>query len=327
MKELSFSEIESFLFGALYCEEKEGCLVPHRFMPWQEKHFEETLDGINKPLKTKASSSMCLDFLTDATRLLLDAHFVCGSTRACCYIDLYIDGVMKEHIGYDAVEERDMRFDLSLGSGEKRVTLYFPNLFGMHIRSVASDGSFFTPKKKKMRLLAVGDSITQGYTTAFPSLSYVNILARKFDAEVVNQAIGGARYKASDISEGISFAPDLITVAYGTNDWAHGEDVEANARAYFTALRRLYPKTPIVAILPIWRGDVAKISEAKMPFAALYPILRRTYESFEGVTVVDGAVLVPPLPSFFNADTLHPNTTGFLLYADGLYEAIRTTSL
>jgi len=323
MRELAFPEIEKLLFGSLRNEIKDGLFIPHRFAPWQEALFEATVDSIQKPLKTKSTASVYLDFLTDATRLELDCRFVRGSTQAPAYIDVYIDGVLKEHVGRETVEEHDARFAFSFGEGEKRVTLFFPNLFGLRIRSLAMDGSFYQPYPKKMRWLAVGDSITQGYTTEFPSLSYVNILARKLGAEVINQAIGGARYKASDIAEGIPFAPDLITVAYGTNDWAHGEDFEKNAGEYFTALRRLFPKTPIVAILPIWRGDVATRPEAKMPFPEAAPVLRGVYERFEGVTVVDGAALVPPLPAFYNPDTLHPNELGFMHYADGLYEILR----
>lgn len=323
MKKLAFAEIEKLLFGSLYNEVRDGLLIPHRFAPWQEAHFEATLDRIDKPLKTKATASVCLDFLTDATRLELDARLVRGSGIPSAYIDVYVDGVLKECVGRETAEEHDARYTFSFGEGEKRVTLFFPNLFGLRIRSLAMDGSFYQPYPKKMRWLAVGDSITQGYTTVFPSLSYVNILARKLGAEVINQAIGGARYKASDIAEGIPYAPDLITVAYGTNDWAHGEDFEANAEAYFATLRRLFPKTPIVAILPIWRGDVATRPEAKMPFPEATPILKGVYERFEGVTVVDGRALVPSLPAFYNPDTLHPNELGFMHYADGIYEILR----
>ena len=324
---LTFDEIKSALFGAIYTEEKDGLLTFHRFEKWQEALFLTTLDYINKPLKTHATTSMQLDFYTDATSFALDWRSVPGSGSAACYTDVYVDGVLKEHMGYSAVnEERDLLLSVDLsayGNGKKRVTVFLPNLYGMRIRSLTLCGTLFEPAKKSCRLLALGDSITQGYTAIYPSLSYVNVLARHLNAEVLNQAIGGAHFEYIDIEHGISFAPDLITVAYGTNDWSRGRDVAGKTRNYLKTLTALYPNTPVYVILPLWRGDVAKKDLAVIPFSELPVLIRRECEAFPTVTVIDGGDLVPHFEEFFLPDTLHPNDLGFLQYGENLYRAIK----
>lgn len=323
---LHFDEIKKILFGALYTEEKDGLFIAHRFETWQEELFDQTLDYINKPLKTKATASMQLDFYTDAKRLTLSYQTVLGSGSNACFTDVYVDGIMRAHEGYFSQEERAEQIDLDLtpyGTGKKRVTVYLPNLFGMRIRSmVLAEASVVEPAQKSCKLLAVGDSITQGYTAVFPSLSYVNVLGRLLNADVLNQGIGGARFEACDIERGVSFAPDLITVAYGTNDWSRGRDIETNARAYLKALTALYPTTPVYVILPLWRGDVAKKELAIIPFEETHVILRRVCEGFPTITVVDGREIVPHFPEFFMPDTLHPNDLGFVLYGENLYRKI-----
>ena len=48
-------------------------------------------------------------------------------------------------------------------------------------------------------MICFGDSITQGYTSKFSSLSYVNQVARALNAEVVNQGIGGYYFNEATI--------------------------------------------------------------------------------------------------------------------------------
>jgi lysophospholipase L1-like esterase len=168
-------------------------------------------------------------------------------------------------------------------------------------------------------ILVLGDSITQGYDAVYPSQSYANKLAWALDAEIVNQAIGGEIFRPAILDENLPFTPDLITVAFGTNDWSGqtAENFEKNADGFYTKLATLYPNTPVFAILPIWRADWEKVTRAK-PFHESREILRGLAEKHPNFRVIDGMSLTPHLPAFFSDLYLHPNDLGFEIYAQEL---------
>lgn len=321
-RKLSAQELEKALFGALYVEREGEFLVPHRFAPWQEKRFSEVEDTIQKAMKARASASMYLDFITDATEMTFGCRFFRASSKFLAYIDIYVDGELREHFGYTDDDARDLACFVPMPAGEKRIQIFLPNLFGVKIRYLGLNGSFRAISKKR-KVLLLGDSITQGYTAEFPSLSYTNVLLRNLDAEGVNQAIGGAVFEEEDIAQGIDFAPDLITVAYGTNDWSRAADIEKNAERYFSTLRRLYPSVPIYAISPIARGDAERKKDVLMPFEELLPTIRRAAEK-AGVKVIDGKEMLPSFsPSLYAPDALHPNDLGFTFYGENLLKRLK----
>ena len=55
----------------------------------------------------------------------------------------------------------------------------------------------------------------------------------------------------------LGFTPDLITVAYGTNDWSckPRDMLVRDAEECLDGVRRLWPQVPLVVIGPLWRGD------------------------------------------------------------------------
>jgi lysophospholipase L1-like esterase len=165
----------------------------------------------------------------------------------------------------------------------------------------------------------LGDSITQGYDAVFSSQCYANKMAHMLDAEIVNQAIGGEIFRPAILDEQLPFAPDLITVAFGTNDWSGqtAENFEKNADGFYTKLANLYPNTPVFAILPIWRADWEKVTKAK-PFHESRAILKALAEKHPNFHVIDGMALTPHLPAFFSDLYLHPNDLGFEIYAEEL---------
>ena len=113
------------------------------------------------------------------------------------------------------------------------------------------------PVKAGKTLLAFGDSITQGMDAMRPSNRYVTKLANYLGAEEVNKGISGECYFPPLAEAKDDLNPDYITVAYGTNDWSKkGRDIfQVNSKAFYKALRKNYPNTPIYAITPIWRAD------------------------------------------------------------------------
>ena len=117
--------------------------------------------------------------------------------------------------------------------------------------------------------------------------------------------------------------PDLITVAFGTNDWAGrptAEEFDTRAENFFSRLNEVYPGVPVYAILPLWRGDswrqkpTGTFTEARARLAAIM--------AAHGCIIVDGMKAVPHLPEFFDDYRLHPNDLGFSFYAQEMIRVI-----
>ena len=208
--------------------------------------------------------------------------------------------------------------------GEHRVSLWFPNLSNATLLNISlDDGASFRKAESMKNILVFGDSITQGYDAVAPSMSYINRIARHFDANVRNLAIGGEKFVPGILDSELDFIPDFITVAYGTNDWSARprEEFSAGCDAFLSGLAGIYPNVPKFMILPLWRGDfrAQKKFEGTFGEASLY--IREKAESL-GFIVFDGWNYLPHIPEFFLDERLHPNDMGFAEYASGLISDI-----
>ena len=88
---------------------------------------------------------------------------------------------------------------------------------------------------------------------------------------------------------------------------------------YYEKLMGIYGKTPVLCILPLWRGDVEGGEPTLIEFCGK---LKKIAEKYDNVTIVDGFKLVPHLPEYF-LDKLHPNCLGCEWYGRNLVEEIR----
>lgn len=267
---------------------------------------------------------MLLDFRTDSSRVSFSCKVARASSQQLGFLDIHVDGKLRIHAGRGDLDENEIDVDLNLPKGEKRVTVFFPNLFSSRIRDFRIDeDAAFEKIEKKQKFLFFGDSITQGYTSEFPSLSYANLIGTRFRAEILNQAIGGEFFDTNHLENLPVFSPDVIFVAYGTNDWSVEKDIPHNAAAYFDKLTRLYPKARIVDILPIWRTDIeVKNKINRCSFENARETIKKICSAYDAVTVFDGIDYVPHFPLFYR-DHVHPNESGNLYFADALEKDLR----
>ena len=180
--------------------------------------------------------------------------------------------------------------------------------------------SVVEPVVKQRLLLCYGDSITQGYDARYPSLSYPNQLADVLHAEMFNKAIGGDRFNPPLAAAAERIRPDLITVAYGTNDWSHDprEQFMTNGSAFFRNLTAAYPGVPIVVVQPIWRTQCETRLTGVGSFSEMHDMIRTMTSEYPQIKLVNGLELVPHLESCFSPDVLHPNDFGFQFYGRNL---------
>ncbi len=319
--DLNLSQLQAITMGALDIQEEADGFHFLRMMPLQTAAFGEAHEEFL--LKCRATSGIRLDFYTDSPILALRwCNAKITSARSFCYFDVLVDGVLTMHSGTpDCGSEPEGSFCLTLPEGMHRVQIFLPTLTDVAISAVTlADGATVMPHRARRRILFLGDSITQGYDALFPSECYANRLARYYDAEILNQAIGGSCFNPAVLQPVGAF--DFVVVAYGTNDWSMKSpaDFAPDAAAYLARLGLIYGKLPVFVVLPIWRADTHRTDTAG-DFMACRALIGRLAAT-QGFTVLDDYDLLPHDTRLFSDGYLHPNDIGFALYAQRLCEMI-----
>jgi len=336
---LNFNQIKNITQGAVRFKETNGKIQFFRFTEQQEKLYKKASLEQNRDFYNRsfASSGICLSFLTNSTTLDFKIEALSCTSRTYFSFDLFINGTFSDSLNnfenitlpqnYTEVELPLGRFSkkFALGQGIKEVTIYFPwSILPLLEELSIDDGSFFEAVKQQKKLLAFGDSITQGYDALHPYMRYVSQLSRLLSAEEINKGIGGEIFFPDLANTRDDFTPDYITVAYGTNDWNKitQNEFESNCFGFFSNLSRTYSSSKIFAITPIWRKDHTEYR----PFGAFENteiIIRNTVSAFKNITLISGIDFVPKDISYFSDLRLHPNDLGFEHYSKNLYEKIK----
>ncbi len=321
---LNFEQIKSITRGAARVWEQDGYVCFNRFTKMQEQAY---LDGPRPDLLSKVytTAGMRLAFRTTSKHAWVSYRLHTASSGRMGWFDLYVNGAMVGHVGTCGISKVESRVELALGDGEKDVELYLPYAARVEIASVElDDGATLSPLYRSKKLLCFGDSITQGNEAQYPSLTYVSALARLMDADVTNKGIAGEWFFPALLTDAETDTPDLITVAYGTNDWSSlpRERIETACKAFYSRLAALYPDTPIYAITPLWRGDAANKTPFGEPTDAIHDLISACVQGIPNVRVIRGWNMIPHVKEFFHDLFLHPNDLGFGIYAANLCREI-----
>lgn len=326
---LTLDTVRSVAGGAVRITENEDGFHFYRFTQAQEDYYKDF--PAHYP-KTFATAGVTLSFRTNSSSLGLKISTKHATSRKYFALDVSVNGQFLDSIrNFEEVElmrkytlqefslgEYEKLYDL--GDGQKDVTVYLPWNIETVIQEISlSDGASITPLRRKKKLLCFGDSITMGHDALHAPRRYTAQLADYLGYEEINKGIGGEYFRPNLAKLKDDFTPDIITVAYGTNDWRHREkaEFESACRDFFTALHNIYPNTPIFAISPIWRKICLNEYECG-PFRQLPEIFRDVANSVENMTVIDAFEFVPPMTDYYADLTLHPNGAGFDRYFAGL---------
>ena len=168
---LTKEQIKAIAKGALYWSDGiEGGLLPHRYSPLQEEIYSA---NANRYLRTFASSGIRLECRTDATALEFSARVFKGSGTDWHGFDVMVDGLLTGHFESTLEETDHVHWTQPLPEGKKTVLLYLPCLAGTEILNVTLHGATLCqPVASAEKILFLGDSITQGYHSHFPSMTY-----------------------------------------------------------------------------------------------------------------------------------------------------------
>ena len=322
---LTYSQIKEITVGALeFLQDENGDIIFKRFTDKQSEYYRTHNESYY--LRSKANSGIRFAFTTDAESISIDYAMIRASSANWFQLDIVCDGALIKHLDIRTDSDRcEGNLECPLPCGEHLITVHLPNLATFVLKKLEFAGAnILSPYKPKgPNILYLGDSITYGASSFYPSLSYTARLTAMTDALTLNQGIGGEIFRADILDSKLPFDPDIITIAFGTNDWSCARNNPelriSRADAYFKKLKSIFPNAKIVYISPLWRGLSEEENLTFLPARKEFEALARSLD----ITVVDGFTLVPHLPEFYQDKHLHPNESGFSLYAENLAVALK----
>lgn len=308
---LSNNQLKNLYHGVLWFEEEDRYLRSYQYTEKQIAYFKEVSDFWYE--RCTASSAKTLEFITAATKCSFDYKLLwIGSQDS---VELWADGQAID-IRYVKDMEKEGSLSFVLPEGKKQVTVYLPADATIGISNFEIDGEYDIVEKQE-KVLWMGDSITQGFGPLRSAHTYVSVANRLLNYEVLNQGIGGYVYDKNVLQQMSDYKPDKIIISMGTNQF--GTESMEGIEEYYARLKEVYGDTPVLCILPIWRGDVPDGLPTLIKFCNN---LKAIAEKYENITVVEGFKLVPHLPEYF-LDKLHPNCLGSEVYGRNLVLAIQ----
>ena len=329
---LSYDELRAVTHGAAqFLIEKDGV----RLCRLTEEQFAAFC--AENPSIGNTCAGIKLVFRTDSRYLGLKA-FIEGDAYwwPLVSFDVQADGKTVDHLdNFSHIEGFVPKFEenlargefakeFDLGDGEKTVTVHLPWCQRMRLQAVElDDGAFCKPVRRK-KLLMYGDSITQGYCAMRPSKRMAALVAAGLDMEECNRAMAGSKF-LPDVAAAIDpVKPDLITVAYGTNDWGAGrnaQEISQYCREFLTALQKNNPGVPIAVVSPVWRSSFDCCSPC-IDYETVTESVRSAAAEFETVFFICGSELLPHDDALL-FDGLHPNDEGMAIYAENLITQLK----
>lgn len=318
------AHIENYAAGCFGGEVVEGA--------WYGRHIPEALTPLYQRtehalVRMQCSTGVRLRFASDATRITVTLRFGVRA-REIFTSTLLVDGVEQAVFGPAEFQPEwtGVIFEQE-ESVEHIFDLHLPNMVQCGVVSLEFEGESYAEPlaQPPLRWLVYGDSITQGMTSTAPHLCHVARCALALDADAFNLGVGGACLD-KELAENVPDEHyDLVSVAYGSNDFngsvTPGE-FAANARALLNALREK-TRSPILLITPLTWASLTEPNKAGNSLQEYRDALRELPAQFENVTLIHGDQMIPDDEKFF-VDSVHPNDHGFSLYASQLLPFIES---
>ena len=325
---LNLDTLKKITFGICDLKEEDGYFNFYRFTDEEMKIYEDSgnTDFFEKAFST---SGVRLSFETDATSIELEYKLEGASSRKFSFFDVFVNGELLSTFGEEERSGKLKKNIVELPGGVKHLEVYFPWSASAKIKSVNLLGKIVRPMPRKYKTIAYGDSITQGYDARHPSCSYVSRVARELSMDVIDKGIGGEHFYPPLAKAHPSCDVDLITVAYGTNDWSHKtlSEFRKNCAEFLKALRSAYPCVKICVITPIWRGDFNQKTPMEIEHRDVHSEIYNIVKDIPDIKLICGMDFVPHDKKYYaDEKVLHPNDEGFAYYASELVKELSRLS-
>lgn len=302
---LTFDQICAITTGAVkVCQQEDGSFRFFRLTEAQQESF--IARNANFAPRVIATAGVRLDFYTNTRTMIVE-------TVNAGPWEVMVDGLPRYYL------KAQGRVTVSLPEGESRVTVLLSNHKPCVLKFIQVDeGTAVRPYTYRKKFLFLGDSITQGANATRPSAIYANRISHFFDAEVLNWGVGGSRFFPETVTT-VDYDPDVVFLAYGTNDyvgWDSMEILQDWATQYMDRVKELYPNKPVICIGPLWRADGELIRST----GKHRDVCDRVKELAlaHGFRHIEGYDLIPHNTEYFEDSFLHPNDFGFAEYSINL---------
>jgi len=208
-----------------------------------------------------------------------------------------------------------------------RLFVYVPENRDLSIRAVRIDGRPRRDISGWPRLLAYGDSITQGWCASDPGLAWPSLIGRRLGLDVVNLGFAGAARGEESVARHLAAsAADIVTIAWGTNCWSSVPfDVPRMRQTMTTfveSIRRGHPDVPIVVLSPVLRPDAEAVANsAGATLGELRYAIEETIRYFRDVLRDSNLYLVggcDVVSRQYLVDGIHPGDEGHREIADAM---------
>jgi len=327
---VSFEKIKEIVTGVSYVEKQDKYIQFHRFNKAEENYYKDadyprhyTTSGVRLEFVTNSESLKLKVHTKEATPALYFSHDILLNGKKIGDITNFNTLDTKIHKPVGEFQLGDFEGEFVLGSGSKRVSIIFPwSVNSMLEELEIDDDATIDAVKKQKKLVAYGDSISYGASSAYPSNRYLSKLSNALDAEELCKGIGGEIFCPGLALCADETNADYVTVAYGTNDITYRDfdDIESRCSEFFEVLSKIYTNIPVFVISPVWRSDCEE-GEIPIKFRKLEKYLNEIVIKYDNFVFINGFDLIPHNTSCY-ADSIHPNDMGFEHYASNLTEAI-----
>lgn len=326
--------LKKYSLGALRIKKENDYIAFSRFTKEQEDLFLKRGEAVSN--RAFCTASVKLEFYTKGGNISFEYTVAPGNNREFYSIDLLVDSNYKYSISKNTDSDAGLfSYNIPDSESEQRITVYFPTTVCMKIKKLELPRDA-APHKRKTKILVLGDSLYQGYNPNHFQNTCMNILADSFDAEMINQAIGGDCFDEENLAE-LEYNADFIIVGYGINDWASGKFRNGeDARLYIEKLTQMYPQTPTFVVLPPnidylentrknddLLFDTADSQYYNQTFDDIRNTLHKITENYKNIVPINARNFIQQYPECFYKDNVHLTDLGNILFGNRITEEIK----
>lgn len=216
-----------------------------------------------------------------------------------------------------------------LRPGKRTYRLYLPLYNGVvSARIGVREGAELlkVPVPERPAFVYYGTSIAQGACASRPGMSFVNILGRRMDEEVVNLAFSGNGKLEPEVGDLlVELDPGVYVLDCLPN--LGPAEVAARTEPFVRRLREARPETPIVMVEDRMNANAPFYPARARHHAGNHSAFRAAHEALIGAGI-EGLTYVPDAPFLgtdgeATVDGSHPTDLGMVRYADALEPILR----
>lgn len=312
---IALSQLHTLATGLCDWSIESDAWVPQRLPQSMRRHYaaNQTLDN-----RARCTAGVVLRFRTAATQLGIGIRYGVAC-RQVGWGSLVVDGIPT--FGFGTKDPAgDWSGTVALGAADqtRQIELWFAHCAQMKLLELSADAPVLPVEARRPRWLALGDSITQGAEAQYPVNIGVCRAARQANLDLLNLGIGSACAENA-LANCLPAGPfDLISIAYGLNDWNKSIPLADYAAAIATIAaesRRRWPHAPIYIISATSMRDETALNQLGLTVRHYRDVLHSLSLS-ASTRIIDGPTLTPDLNGLF--DDCHPTDDGFAAYAQRL---------